>query len=66
MMKTLIELELEWLNANDNAVNEASKCLTKKGYFNPPLEKPWAEWERLRTIANDKWYEYYDAIHCPF
>lgn len=47
----------EWLDANEAAVNEAAKCITKKGYFNPPLEKPWPEYEALKVIANEKWYK---------
>lgn len=48
----------KWLEANAKAVEAASKCLTKKGSFNPPLEKPWPEWEALRKLADEAWYEY--------
>jgi len=48
----------EWLEANDEAVEAAAKCITKKGAFNPPLEKTWPEWERLRKLADEKWYAY--------
>lgn len=54
----------EWLDANDKAVEEAAKSLTKKGAFNPPLEKNWPEWERLRKIADDKWYAYRKECPC--
>ena len=36
----IMSLMQEWLDANNAAVEEASKYLTKKGIFNPPLEKP--------------------------
>lgn len=49
------EQSTAWLKANNDAVEEASKYLTKKGSFNPPLEKPWPEWERLRAIADNIW-----------
>jgi hypothetical protein len=52
----------EWLIANEMAVNEAQKCLSKGGNFNPPLEKPWPKYEELRLIANDKWYAYYNSL----
>jgi len=48
----------EWLKANESAVDEAAKCMTKKGNFNPPLEKPWPAYDALRAIANEKWYAY--------
>lgn len=58
------ELALEkarnaWLMANDAAVSEAQKCVTKTG-FNPPLEKPWAKWDVLRKEADAKWHEFYN------
>jgi len=52
----------EWLVANDAAVAEAQTYLTKKGAFNPPLEKPWPKWEELRRIADLKWYNYYNLL----
>lgn len=62
METTLYESEQEWLAANLDAVNEAQKCITKKGNFNPPLEKPWPKYEELRTIADTKWYIYYNLL----
>ena len=56
------ELKQDWLDANDRAVKEAAKYLTKKGNFNPSLEKPWPEWDRLRKIANSKWYIYINVL----
>lgn len=53
----------DWLDANAKAVEEASKYLNKKGNFNPPLEKPWPEWEKLRKVADEKWYEYRNIIN---
>jgi len=41
----------EQLLANLAAVDEAQKCLTKKGNFNPPLEKPWPKYEELKNVA---------------
>ena len=52
----------DWLLANDAAVAEAQKYLTKKGDFNPPLEKSWPKWEALRGVANNCWHVYYRAI----
>jgi hypothetical protein len=52
----------EWLLSNEAAVNEAQTYLTKKGNFNPPLEKPWPKYEELRSIADKKWYIYYDIL----
>lgn len=51
----------KWLDANNKAVEEAVKYLNKKGSFNPPLEKPWPEWERLRKLADEEWYK----VYCP-
>lgn len=56
----IVTLRDEWLLANENASNESQKYLTKKGSFNPPLEKPWPKWEELRKIADTKWYAYYN------
>lgn len=61
----IAELEIarqDWLLANGQAVEEAQTYLTKKGNFNPPLEKPWPKWEALRVIANEKWYIYYNLL----
>ena len=52
----------DWLVANEAAVIEAQKCLTKKGDFNPPLEKPWPKYEDLRKVADAKWYAYYEIV----
>lgn len=51
----------KWLEANLLAAEEAQKYITKKGNFNPPLEKPWPEWERLRKLADEEWYKYTNA-----
>ena len=57
---TLVEARNDWLLANANAVDEASKCIGKKGGFNPPLEKPWVKYDSLRLIADEKWYIFYN------
>lgn len=58
--KTKLEkARISWVIANDAAVNEAQKCVTKNG-FNPPLEKPWVKWDLLRKEADAKWYEFYN------
>lgn len=63
MSETLQKAKEDWLAANDTAVAEASSYLSKKGGFNPPLEKPWPKWEELRKIADEKWYVYYDLLN---
>jgi hypothetical protein len=67
MILPLENAEQEWLIANLAAVEEAQKYITKKGSFNPPLEKPWPKLEELRTIADSKWYIYHTLLqqHLP-
>ena len=62
-MNELTKAAEEWLTANENAVNEAQACMTKKGGFNPPLEKPWPKWEEARKVADGKWYVYYNLLN---
>jgi len=62
MNDALLKAVEEWTVANNLAVNEASTYLTKKGNFNPPLEKPWPKWEALRKVADEKWYVYYNLL----
>lgn len=52
-----------WLDANLLAVEEASTYITKKGAFNPPLEKPWPKWEKLRANADAEWYKYREIVN---
>lgn len=52
----------EWLVANEAAVVEAQTYITKKGEFNPRLEKPWPKWEALRLVADETWYAYYNLM----
>lgn len=59
----IANLAQEWLDANDKTVEEAAKYISKKGYFNPPLEKDWPEWFNLRKIADEKWYEYIKELN---
>lgn len=58
----LEQLREEWLKANEAAVDEAQKCMTKKGDFNPPLGKPWPKYEELRKVADQAWYAYYNEL----
>jgi len=51
-----------WLQANEVAVDEAQKCMTKKGDFNPSLGKPWPKYEEARKAADEKWYVYYNLV----
>ena len=55
----------EWVKANNAAVDAALKCYTKKGNFNPPLGKPWPEYEALKIIANEKWYAMRKLVNKP-
>jgi len=57
-----LKAQEEWLAANLAAVNEAQTYISKKGDFNPSLEKPWPKWEELRNIANQKWYVYVEEL----
>ena len=61
-MLSLEKATQDWLNANNEAVDAASKCMTKKGGFNPPLEKPWKEWDALRAVADEKWYKFREEL----
>lgn len=62
MNEILLKAREEWLLANDKAVVEASSYLSKKGIFNPPLEKEWPKWAELRKVADSKWYVYYNLL----
>lgn len=52
----------EWLAANDAACTEAASYISKKGEFNPKIEKPWPKWEALRLVADEKWQVYYRLL----